>query len=176
MKKSPDSPPPKKSTRPAPKAPAKRPRGRPSAFTPAVVQGLVDAIEGGSTLRQACNAEGMPSERSVQRRAEADEEFRRLLSRAREMRCQSYEDRLLEIGNDALMMALKLLGSTGGSAAVQSYSIKAQNLRYLISLDRAPAVATEPEVPRLNPALEAAVRRIWPSEPAEPAMNQATQP
>ncbi len=169
-----ESPSAKKPRRPAAKAPAKRPRGRPSVFTKEVVQALLDGIEGGQTLRQVCSGENMPSERSVLRRVAENEAFRHAYARARELRCESYEDRLLEIGNDALVMALRLVGSQGASGVVQSYAIRAANLRYLISLDRAPAVAAETIPDRLPAFVEEALLRVWADEAGKPASNQAT--
>lgn len=64
--------------------PAKNKGGRPSKFTPEILQRIVDGLSQGTPLTVICREEGMPHDSTVRNWMEADPEVSLAIARARE--------------------------------------------------------------------------------------------
>jgi hypothetical protein len=87
--------------RPAKTAAPKKKTGRPSAYNLQIAGKICNLIAGGSSLRNACSQEGMPSTASVLRWLAEHEDFRGQYARATDARADLMADEMIEIADDA---------------------------------------------------------------------------
>lgn len=67
----------------------RRPRGRPTTYTPEIAQHICDRIADGEPLRQICREEGMPAWRTVYQWLAAHDDFYARFMRARDIGCDA---------------------------------------------------------------------------------------
>jgi hypothetical protein len=77
-----------------------KPTGRPSDYSPKTATRICDELAHGKSLRRICEAEDMPSDRSVYRWLESNEAFRQQYARARADQADYYADEIIEISDD----------------------------------------------------------------------------
>lgn len=95
--------------------------------------------------------------------------------RARELRREGFEDALLFRGREAQRLALRYVDAKGNGPLVAAFALQAASLRYLISLDRAPA----DKMPRqlevgLSKRMERHLKLAWSKEKAVHETQQQT--
>lgn len=83
-------------------APAKKPPGRPTAYTEAIAASICAAVAEGMSLRKVCAMEGMPALTTLFRWLADEEraEFREQYARAREAQADLLAEQILEIADD----------------------------------------------------------------------------
>lgn len=86
---------------------------RPSDYTPEIAAEICERLAGGVSLRAICAAEDMPSDRSVYRWLEANEEFRQQYARAREVQADTLADEILDISNTTVIGVKTKTGKDG---------------------------------------------------------------
>lgn len=74
--------------------------GRPSDYTPEIVEAICARIANGESLRQICRDERMPDRSTVHRWLAAHEAFRDQYALAREAMMEHFADEILEIADD----------------------------------------------------------------------------
>ena len=74
--------------------------GRPSDYSPEIVDLICERIADGVSLREICRTEDMPSKAAVFRWLAAHAEFRDQYARAREAQADALADELLDIADD----------------------------------------------------------------------------
>lgn len=74
--------------------------GRPSLKTQEVVEAICQRLASGETLSSICRDEGMPDFSTVYRWEQADEEFRKVSARAREIGCDALADECIQIADE----------------------------------------------------------------------------
>lgn len=77
--------------------------GRPSKQTPELVDEILERLGNGEPLARICSDEHMPAFSTVWRWEEADEEFRKLSTRAREYGTHFMADDCLRISDDPVL-------------------------------------------------------------------------
>lgn len=73
---------------------------RPSEFTTEAAEAICEGLARGLSIRAICQDENMPSDRTVYRWLEANEEFRQQYARARERQADFYAAEIIEIADD----------------------------------------------------------------------------
>jgi len=91
----------------------KLPRGRPSTFATSVGDEICRRIAEGETLRSICREPNMPAWRTVYGWMEANEEFRALIGRARELGFDAIAEEALEIADTPITGVRIELSETG---------------------------------------------------------------
>ena len=77
----------------------KRPRGRPSVFTNELAAEICASIERGHSLRRACQADSMPSARTVHRWLHENEDFRQQYARSRAIQTEVFIDQIVDLAD-----------------------------------------------------------------------------
>lgn len=86
---------------PSPAEKPKRPRGRPSLYTPELAAQICHALASGFSLNEICQADDMPDEVTVRGWALDDREgFAAKYARAREIQAHRWADEIIDIGDD----------------------------------------------------------------------------
>lgn len=81
------------------KSPA-RPMGRPSAFSPEVVEAICTRLIEGESLRAICASDDMPHRNTVTRWIKENEDFQVQYARARELQADFIADEIIEIADE----------------------------------------------------------------------------
>lgn len=74
--------------------------GRPSKFTPAVIERICTELMQGRSLRKICQADDIPDQVNVFRHLHRDEEFRKQYALAREVQAETLIDEITDIADD----------------------------------------------------------------------------
>jgi len=77
-----------------------RDKGGPSKFSQEMADAICEQIVLGKSMRQICQQQGMPAERTIYYWLEKDREFCQQYARAREAQADLYFEECLEIAND----------------------------------------------------------------------------
>ena len=77
---------------------SKRPRGRPSAYSHDLTETICMELMTGRSLREICEADDLPSKRTVYRWLEKYPEFAQQYVLAREIQAHTLNDEVLELG------------------------------------------------------------------------------
>lgn len=106
MSRKPEQPQPKSSKTKAKKQPAKpaapkRPRGRPSSYTPEMAARVCNLIASGQSLRTACKPSDMPDPSTVLRWREQNPDFHRQYAQACTERAWGLVEDALDIADDS---------------------------------------------------------------------------
>ena len=72
----------------------------PYKWTPEIEEEILDRIAKGQSVVDICEDDWLPSQRTLYRRLEADEEFRQKYARARDMQADTLFDEILQIADD----------------------------------------------------------------------------
>jgi len=75
--------------------------GRPSKFSPKLIETICLRIAEGESLRSVCRDDAMPDKRTVMRWLTAHDEFRDQYVLAREVQADHFADEMIEIADDA---------------------------------------------------------------------------
>jgi hypothetical protein len=73
------------------------PIGRPSSYTPELVERIIDGLMAGQSLVKICEAEDMPNRRTVMRWMEADDAFATKCARARQLQADLMDDKIADL-------------------------------------------------------------------------------
>ena len=91
----------------------KRPRGRPSSYTPELANEIIQRISKGEPLRQICRDEHMPHWTVVYDWQEANKEFSLRIAHARELGEEAIAQECLEIADNATNDWMEKQGKDG---------------------------------------------------------------
>ena len=80
-------------------ADVRRPPGRPSIFTNELAAEICASIERGHSLRRACQADSMPSARTVHRWLHENEDFRQQYARSRAIQTEVFIDQIVDLAD-----------------------------------------------------------------------------
>jgi hypothetical protein len=90
------------------------PAGRPSNYHSTIADALCDEIAIGRSVLQICESPEFPSERTVYRWLETNEEFRQKYARAREFQAEHYAAEIIKLA-DTPVIAEKITIKADGS-------------------------------------------------------------
>jgi len=93
-------------------------RGRPSSYTPEIAAEICALVAEGQSIRQICQAEGMPGRRTILEWLERDEEFRAKCARAWDMQADALADQQLEVAAGVLAGSID---PQAGKVAISTY-------------------------------------------------------
>lgn len=94
----------------------KRPRGRPSSYTPALADEIVLRISNGEPLRQICRDDHMPHWTVVYDWQSANKDFSLRIAHARELGEEAIAQECFEIADNATNDWMEAAGPDGGEA------------------------------------------------------------
>ena len=77
----------------------KQPRGRPSLYSGELAAEICASIERGHSLRRACQADSMPSARTVHRWLHENEDFRQQYARSRAIQTEVFIDQIVDLAD-----------------------------------------------------------------------------
>jgi hypothetical protein len=92
----------------------KRPRGRPSSYTPELANEIVQRISKGEPLRQICRDEHMPQWGAVYDWQERHPEFKTRIAHARELGEEAIAQECMEIADNATNDWMETVSPDGG--------------------------------------------------------------
>lgn len=75
------------------------PAGRPSLYSPALADTIIDGITSGLSLREICRADAMPDRATVFRWLEAHPDFAAKYARAREFQAEANAEEIIDIAD-----------------------------------------------------------------------------
>ncbi len=106
-----------------------KPAGRPSIFTEELSESICELISQGWSVRKICEMEEMPHMDTIFSWLAKNKTFSEQYSRAKEHSAEYDNERLAELGDEAIDMSMKVDPKAAG-AVVSAYKLKADNMRW----------------------------------------------
>lgn len=92
--------------------------GRPSDYNPLIAERICDELAHGRSLRSICEGDDFPSDRSVYRWLDANEDFRQQYARAREQQADRYAAEIIELADKERICEKRTIKPDGGEEVV----------------------------------------------------------